>query len=397
MIKRHIVAMGGGGFSMEPENPLLDLYILNLAAKAKPKVCFIPTASGDSNDYIHRFYKSFHQHQCVPGHLSLFKGHTADLESFILEQDILYVGGGNTRNLLTLWRDWGVDKFIKKAYERGVILAGISAGSICWFEEGVTDSIPGRLSSLNCLGFLSGSNCPHYDGESDRRPSYHSLIRQNEILSGIATEDGVAAHFINENLFQFVSSHPDKQAYSVQMIDGEVRETLHRPKYLGDLGLIIRRASITDARQIHEAHMKSIQDICSQNYSAAEIQAWGHRAFKEEKRIESITNDLVWVVEDHGSIEGYGHFKIQDDKQMGFIYGLYLTPKVVGKKLGRSIIDLMIIEAKLKKITEISLNATLTAHKFYQKMGFQDSGVESSLEVNGQQIRCIPMSMKVIN
>ena len=114
MSNRHIVAMGGGGFSMEPLNPLLDLYVLNLTGKENPKVCFIPTASGDSQGYIDRFYKSFGLHKCIPSHLSLFSGQTADLESFVMEQDVLYVGGGNTRNLLTLWKEWGLDKIIQK-------------------------------------------------------------------------------------------------------------------------------------------------------------------------------------------------------------------------------------------------------------------------------------------
>lgn len=237
MKNRHIIAMGGGGFSMEPENPLLDLYVLKQTEKENPNVCFIPTASGDSQGYIERFYTSFKVHQCVPTHLSLFNGQTAEIEKFILDQDVLYVGGGNTRNLLTLWKDWGLDKFIKKAYEQGTVLAGLSAGSICWFEQGVTDSIPGRLSSLQCLGWLKGSNCPHYDSETERRPSYHRLITNNEILPGIATEDGVAAHFINEELSNYVSSHPDKKAYRVKPVDGEIKEEIHHPKYIGEMGL----------------------------------------------------------------------------------------------------------------------------------------------------------------
>ncbi|HPI41651.1 MAG TPA: peptidase E [Pseudobdellovibrionaceae bacterium] len=232
MTKRQIIAMGGGGFSMEPLNPLLDLYILNQSIKENPKVCFIGTASGDAQSYIDRFYLSFNNLKCTPSHLSLFRGHTAEIEEFILDQDILYVGGGNTRNLLTLWRDWNLDTAIRKAYEKGTILAGISAGSICWFEQGVTDSIPGRLSSLKCLGWIKGSNCPHYDGEAERRPAYHQLLKNNEILPGLATEDGVAAHFINEELKGFVSSQPGKKAYSLNLKNGEPFEESHSPKYL---------------------------------------------------------------------------------------------------------------------------------------------------------------------
>ncbi len=221
---------------MEPENPLLDQYILKSARCERPKVCFLPTASGDSQDYVQRFYKSFKEWDCVPSHLSLFRGETPLIEDFLLSQNIIYVGGGNTRNLLTLWRDWGVDRILRMAYERGIVLAGISAGSICWFEQGVTDSVPGRLSSLNCLGFLSGSNCPHYDGESNRRPSYHELIHTGKICDGIATEDSVAAHFIDEKIFGYVSSQPNKKAYRVYLENAIVHEDPLPTKYLGMSG-----------------------------------------------------------------------------------------------------------------------------------------------------------------
>jgi dipeptidase E len=194
---RQIITLGGGGFSMEPENPLLDRYILNQSEKRVPKICFIPTASGDSDNYIARFYTFFENEACQPSHLSLFKPPTSDIENFILEKDIIYVGGGNTRNLLVLWKEWGLDTFLKKALEKGIILAGISAGSICWYEEGVTDSYGDELVPIKGLGFLNGSNCPHYDGEINRRPSYHRLIDSRELLPGIAADDGVAIHYID--------------------------------------------------------------------------------------------------------------------------------------------------------------------------------------------------------
>jgi dipeptidase E len=232
---KQIIAMGGGGFSMEPENPLLDRYILNLSEKDKPNVCFIPTASGDSQGYIDRFYHYFEKESASPSHLSLFKPHTSDLESYILKKDIIYVGGGNTKNLLVLWKEWGLDKILRIAWEKGIILAGLSAGSICWFEEGVTDSVLGELTSLPCLGFLKGSNCPHYDGESERRPSFHRLIRNGEIMEGIAADDGIALHYKDDKLYRVVSSRPYAKAYSVKQEDFEiVEETLH-PVYLGEV------------------------------------------------------------------------------------------------------------------------------------------------------------------
>jgi dipeptidase E len=129
--QRQIIAMGGGGFAMEPDNTLLDRYILATSDKKTPRVCFIPTASGDSSSCIDRFYTAFTNFSCIPAHLSLFNPHTSDIRSFILEQDILYVGGGNTKNLVALWQAWELDKIIQSAWEQGTILCGLSAGSLC--------------------------------------------------------------------------------------------------------------------------------------------------------------------------------------------------------------------------------------------------------------------------
>lgn len=229
---RQIIALGGGGFSMEPENPLLDTYILNQASKSNPKICFVPTASGDSTDYISRFYNFFDSHDCQPSHLSLFKPPTRDLESFLLEKDIIYIGGGNTKNLLALWKEWKLDGVMRDAWEKGIVLAGISAGSICWFEEGVTDSFGEGLEPLKGLGFLKGSNCPHYDGESDRRAAYHHLISSKKIMPGIATDDGVALHYIGQEISKIVSSRTTAKAYKVD-IQTKVSEIELTTEYLG--------------------------------------------------------------------------------------------------------------------------------------------------------------------
>ena len=149
---KQIIALGGGGFSMEPENPLLDLYILEQAQAQRPKICFVGTASGDSAGYIERFYTAYKTLLCEPSHLSLFKLPEGDLEEFVLDKDIIYVGGGNTRSMLALWREWGMDDILRKAYDRGIVLAGLSAGSICWFEQGVTDSVTGHLGPIQGLG-----------------------------------------------------------------------------------------------------------------------------------------------------------------------------------------------------------------------------------------------------
>jgi dipeptidase E len=229
---RQIIALGGGGFSMEPDNPLLDSYILKQANKINPKISFIPTASGDAENYITNFYNFFNEQSCQPSHLSLFRPPTRDLEAFILEKDIIYVGGGNTKNLLALWKEWGLDRILRKAWDQGIVLAGISAGSICWFEEGVTDSYGDKLEPLTCLGFLQGSNCPHYDGELDRRPTYQNLVQSKQIQSGIATDDGVALHYIEQELTKIVSSRPLAKAYRVS-IENDVIETELQTEYLG--------------------------------------------------------------------------------------------------------------------------------------------------------------------
>jgi len=229
----HVVAMGGGGFSMETDNPLLDDYILSLARASRPKVCFVPTASGDSESYCLRFYEAFARRKCVPTCLPLFKRNAQDLRSFVLEQDVIYVGGGNTANLLAVWRVHGLDRILRLARSRGTVLCGISAGSICWFEAGVTDSFGPRLAALrDGLGFLPGSNCPHYDGEPQRRPAYHRLVKSG-LPAGLAADDGCALHFVGRRLHRVVASRPTARAYRVEFHSGKVRESPLEAEYLG--------------------------------------------------------------------------------------------------------------------------------------------------------------------
>jgi len=228
----HIVAMGGGGFSMEPDNPLLDRYVLGLAAKDNPRVCFVPP-SGDAQGYVERFYAAFARLPCAPSHLSLYNPPTADLRTLVFAQDIIYVGGGNTRSMLALWREWGFDRVVRAFWEAGGILAGLSAGSICWFEQGVTDSIPGALTPLPCLGLLPGSNCPHYDSEPERRPAYHRLVAEGRIADGYACDDGVALHFVGERLARVVSARPSARAYRMERTADGATETPIAPEYLG--------------------------------------------------------------------------------------------------------------------------------------------------------------------
>lgn len=235
--QRQIIALGGGGFSMEPENPALDLYILAQANTLKPRICFLPTASGDAVRYIANFYRAFSKLNCRTAHLSLFQ-RTPDVRSFLLDQDIIYVGGGNTKSMLAVWKEWGIDILLREAWKRGIILAGISAGAICWFEQGITDSFANELSVLDCLGFLKGSCCPHYDGEADRRPSFHHLLLQNRIHPGYALDDGAAIHFTGESVHRTIRSRPHAKAYWLNLLAGSVREEALPCELIGKLDCV---------------------------------------------------------------------------------------------------------------------------------------------------------------
>lgn len=231
---RQIVALGGGGFLMEPENPLLDDYILALADQPTPKVCFIAAALGDSPDVIARFYKAFPPSRADASHLPLFTRGREPLDptAHLYAQDVVYVCGGNTVNLLSIWRLHGVDRALRAAYERGVVMAGVSAGMICWFHGGSTDSY-GPLAPLrDGLGWLPGSACPHYDGETDRREMYHRFIRDG-LPEGVAADDGAALHFVNEQLHGCVASRPQAKCYRVTLRDGETHEAELPTRYLG--------------------------------------------------------------------------------------------------------------------------------------------------------------------
>src|SRR5262249_8087722 len=154
----------------------LDRYIVAQAKVARPKVCFLAQASGESAWYLLNFYTAFTQLDCIPSHLSLFDNNAADIEGFLSNHQVIYVGGGNTKSMLALWREWNLDSILKRLADRRIILAGISAGANCWFEVALSDSISGQLIALPCLGYLKGSCSPHYDGEPKRRPAFQKMV-----------------------------------------------------------------------------------------------------------------------------------------------------------------------------------------------------------------------------
>ena len=234
MADRHIVAMGGGGFSMEPRNPRLDDFVLSLARrKRRPRVCFVGTASGDNDYYLRRFYEAFPPSRAVATHLAFFERTVRDLKSFVIAQDVIYVGGGSSANLLAVWRLHGLDRALRAAWNEGVVMAGISAGAICWFEDGLTDSFGMPYRALNCgLGFVRGACCPHYDGEKQRAPILKRLIRRG-FPTTLALDDGAAAHFIGTRLVEVVSSRPKARAIRIALSNGAIVEKALPVRYLG--------------------------------------------------------------------------------------------------------------------------------------------------------------------
>ncbi len=224
-MRGQIIALGGGGFSSE-SSPVLDDYILQQTGKDMPKICFLPTASGDADSYIVRFYAAFSSRHCRPVHLSLFRPPTSDLESFLLDCDVIYVGCGNARNMLAVWKEWKIDKYLQRAWENRVMLCGAGAGAICWFTQGLAESYPGTLAKMDGLKLLPGSVAPHYDGEWQRRPTFHEMIGNGTLAGGYGVDDGVALHFFGTELYRVVSSRPKATAYRVS---AENRAAVEQP------------------------------------------------------------------------------------------------------------------------------------------------------------------------
>ena len=226
--------MGGGGFMMEPANSALDDFILTLARTREPKILFLPTASGDPNAQISSFRATFGDRACRPLQLSLFRleQNPANLRELILAQDIVYVGGGSMRNLLAIWREHGIDEVLRECWLRGIVLCGLSAGSLCWFADAVT-AFHGPPQRIPGLGLLPYSNCVHYDGEPARRASYHQFLSEG-MPPGYAASDGAALHFRGESLAGVVSSRPQATACWVEEVGGDISEVALPVRWLGE-------------------------------------------------------------------------------------------------------------------------------------------------------------------
>jgi dipeptidase E len=233
--QRLLLALGGGGFTMEPNNPLLDDYVLSLASAKEPRILFLPTASGDTTAQINAFHARFADRFCIPEHLSLFRlGEVKrPLAEIVLEQDIVYVGGGSMRNLLAIWRAHGLDRLLEQAWRAGVVLAGLSAGAMCWFEGGVTRS-SGPPAPMAGLGLLEGSLTVHADGEPERLPVWLASVRDGTLPGGWAVDDGVGLLFRGQRLQRVVSSRPGAGAQRVDQVAGELVRHRLTPELLGE-------------------------------------------------------------------------------------------------------------------------------------------------------------------
>jgi len=230
-----IVAMGGGAFADEPRNPLIHDYILSITGKEEPRILFVPTATGDSDSWIARFYSVFNKKRCRPNHLALILEPPEDLEALVMAQDVIYVGGGNTAVMLAAWRLHGLDKALEKAFEaRGKVFCGGSAGGICWHQGGTTDSFTKNLTALtDGLGWVEGYLSPHYDAEPQRRPRTHAMVAAGELPHCIAADEGVGFVYRNRDFVEVISSRPKAKGWRIENSANGIVETELPTRYLG--------------------------------------------------------------------------------------------------------------------------------------------------------------------
>ena len=215
--RRHIIAIGGGMLAPEGQVPVHLANALRLTGQREPRLCALNTAGGDDPRWTLAMYDRLAGHPIRASHLALFPmPNVRDPEDLLLSQDLIFVGGGSVANMLAVWRVHGLDVILRKAWQAGIALAGSSAGGICWFEGGTTDSFGRELRAFtDGLGLLPGSFCPHYNSEPGRRPLYHRLITEGRLPGGIACDDGAAAHFTDDTLTELIADRPTSGAYRV--------------------------------------------------------------------------------------------------------------------------------------------------------------------------------------
>ena len=225
MHNKNIVAIGGGGFGRSLGSLEIEKYIVSLVRKKRPKICFIPTASGDNSLYKLNFYRAFSKLDCITSHIDFFS-RTENLEEKVLNQDIIYVGGGNTKSMLAVWKEWNLNNILKKAYENGIVMSGVSAGAICWFDRGITDSFAKELTIINCLGLIKGIACPHFDEEIEREPYVNDLVKREVIKSCICIEGNCALHIKNDFEYYSIDFGDGKKCLKVSFEDNNLKKII---------------------------------------------------------------------------------------------------------------------------------------------------------------------------
>jgi dipeptidase E len=254
-VTEYIVAMGGGGFSAGVEDASIDMYALSLTETTTPRICLLPTASGDPEEQIGRFYAFFRGRACEPSHISLFRlGQLdIDLREHLLSQDMIYVGGGSLLNLLAIWRVHGLDAILRDAWEAGIVLCGLSAGAMCWFEQAITTST-GAPVAAEGLGFLAGSMSVHWSLNPRRRLVYHQAIRDG-MKPGYGVDDGAGLVYKGRKLVEVVKARPDAGATRVELVDGEIVETSLDARLLEPVESLVRSRTpfaVTELRAVRE-------------------------------------------------------------------------------------------------------------------------------------------------
>jgi len=261
---RRILAMGGGGFTMNDRSGVLDRLVLELTGRGVPRVCFLPTASGDQREQLMRFHERFSLWPCETSILSLFhlQRDRLDPREFLLSQDAIYVGGGSMRNMLAIWREHRIDAVMREAWEAGVVLAGLSAGAMCWFEGGISLS-GGRPEAVKGLGFLPGSLSVHRDSEPQRWPAYQRAIADGQLPDGYAADDGTALVFAGRHLVECVASAPSQRIVRVEL---EAGSPVQRPLPLRVLNRAEAPASVgrlapapIDAERVAVEELRSVR------------------------------------------------------------------------------------------------------------------------------------------
>jgi peptidase E len=216
------ILIAGGGFGT-----IFIKYMASLTGKARPKLCYLPTASADRESGIIRWYQNCAPLDVIPSvQASFISSYRMEQtwEEVLLSVDGIVVSGGNTLNQQAIWKVQGIDQVLRKAWDRGIVLGGASAGSLCWFEEGTTDSRPKELTKIECLGFLRGSHSPHYDAEGERRPIYQSLIRSGKLKPGYACDNNAGIYFEDNEVRRVVHTREGAKVYYVSMVDGRINE-----------------------------------------------------------------------------------------------------------------------------------------------------------------------------